>query len=357
MDSSKKFYLLAEIAGWDCHKYIEDYGNKLKKSEAYRVLTYNIPDVKNFYTKKAKEIVEDYNNLSFEPKTIKDCFILEEKINYLALYSHPEYYINPLAIAPTYIGEINSIGDLKTTFKGKELTINEIIMEDETPIEEKKRELEEVVDDYLYEVQEIVSESIVGAKSQTNAIKKDHSMWLKRYISAFVFDVILFFFLFFFYIYPNELFFNSIYKNDLSEPLTYIHYLYPSATIIKTFLDVLFYSFHSKIYEPINYARRFLYKNSDQVFRDVHKQRDKLVDYINGAISSRIKLINDITSFSILSLSYVDLEKIVNVQQEIQKTRYKKLYAFSTSFTFITLGIFIFSIIVYFISTAFNLAV
>lgn len=354
MDKDKKFYLLAEISGWNCSQYIGDYALKLQKSEAYRILSYNIPETETFYTKKAKEIVSDYKNLSFEPKSIKECFILEEKINYLALFSHPEFYINPLAISTNYVGEISSIGDLIVLFKGKYMTINQIIIEDETPLDEKKIELEKLVDEYYFEAQDLVNESILGAKSQTNEGRADHNWWLKRYLSTFIYDSIIAILLFFFMVFPNNIYLNRSYDYTINNLFIYVEFLFPSVSLIKILFDIIFYSYHAKLYEPINYARRFLKKNSSLIYQDIRKSRDSLVDYLFGALTSRIQLIKDITDFSILSLSYIDLEKVVNISNEIKKTRYQKLLAINTSFFFLSLGVTIFSFVIYILSITFN---
>lgn len=357
MDEDKKFYLLAEISGWNCSNYTEEYGSKIQNSSSYRTLKYNIPEAEGVFTQDAKELIENYNNLDFNPSTIKECFLLEEKVNYLALHSDPRFYINPFSIVPNYIGSISSIGDLALSINGKDTTINEIIFDDNITIEDKKKVVEEKVDYYLYDFEQLVSEAIGNAKSRTNQERKTQNKFFKRTVMKFFLDIFLVTFLLFVFTFPNNLFFSNLYNNDYTKLLTYVSYIYPIMCFITLIIDVSFYSYRARIYEPINYARRFLKKNSDLLFQSLKKQKEKLLDYIFGAIQARIELINDLSDFSILSSSYVSLDKIVNIEKEVKKLKYRRLSDISTSLSYASIGVLIITMVVYFISLSINLVI
>ena len=357
MDDNKKFYLLAELSGWDCSKYIEGFSDKIKNSNAYRVLKYNMSDVEDIYTQNAYDLIEEYNKLNFELKTIKECYLLEEKVNYLALHSDPRFYINPFSINPNYIGSINSIGELAIPFKGGEKTINEIILDDDTPIEEKKKEVENQVDYYLFDFEQLVNRTILNTKSKTNEERSSQNKFRRRAIIKFIIDVALVVFLVILFCFPNNLFFSNLYNRDYSKILTYVSYIYPATTLLALIVDVIFYSYRARIYEPINYARRFLKKNNDLLLQSIRKRKEELLDYIFGAIKSRIKLINDLCDYSMLSSSYVSLDKIVNIEKEVKQLKFKKLSDLSYSISFVSISVLLFSVVIYVISYSINLVI
>lgn len=357
MDENKKFYLLAELSGWDCYKYASNYGEKIKNSSAYQVLKYNMDDVIDVYTQNAEDLKKEFANLNFDTQTIKECFLLEEKVNYLALHSDPRFYINPFSIVPNYVGSINSIGDLVIPFKGGEKTINEIILDEVTPIEEKKKEVENQVDYYLFDFEQLVSKAIFNTKTKTDEDKSTQVKFLRRAITKFVIDVLMIIFLIILFCYPNNLFFSNLYNKDFSKILTYISYIYPSTCLLAITIDVIFYSYRARIYEPINYARRFLKKNNELLFQSIRKKKEELLDYIFGAIKNRIKLINDLCDYSMLSSSYVNLDEIVNIKKEIKNTRFKRLSDLSNSMSYLSISVLLFSVIVYVISISINLVI
>ena len=357
MDDNKKFYLLAELSGWDCSKYIADYGEKIKNSNAYRVLKYNMADVEDIYTQNAYDLKKEYEGLNFNVNSIKECYLLEEKVNYLALHSDPRFYINPFSINPNYIGSINSLGDLMIPFKGEEKTINEIILDNETPIDEKKKEVENQVDYYLYDFENLVTKTILNTKSKTNEERVSQNKFIRRAIIKLIIDFSMVFFLVILYCFPNNLFFSNLYDRDYSKILTYISIIYPIITLLALLIDTIFYSYRSRIYEPINYARRFLKKNNELLFQSIRKRKEDLLDYIFGAIKNRIKLINDLCDYSMLSSSYVSLEKIVNIEKEIKQLKYKRLSDISNSMSYVSISALVFSIVIYVVSYSINLVI
>ena len=139
MKDELRFKLFSEIVGNDERNSIKNYDSILKGSEAYKILSYNIIDARKSRTRKAKALVYSFDNLTFKPKDVKNAFKLEIMLNYLALHSFPEYYLNPLAISPNYQGEVNSIGDLYIDYPKGDRTINSIIESQEETLSEKKK--------------------------------------------------------------------------------------------------------------------------------------------------------------------------------------------------------------------------
>jgi hypothetical protein len=356
MENRLKFYLLAEESGWDCSAYAFKDGPKIRDSGSYRVLSYNVIEARKHLSSKAQAIAKAYDNLRFEPKTLEEAFIIENTVNYLALNSFPEYYLNPLAIDPNYAGEVTTLGDLIFDYRGKEKTLNEIILDEgETP-EVKKEEVNRKLDYYLTDMNRIVSASLLVIEGKT----ADEKSFRKATV-AVVFEIIgfvlLHFLLAFLFLYPSETFRFYLFHPDPSRFLTYIGFLYPALLFFYDLSAVTFHSYQAKISEPYNYARRFLRRNAGKVFEDIKDGKERLSDYIAGAINSRIVLKNDIRDFSKLSSSYVDFKAVLNVSSLKEKRLYRFLSALdATAMTLAGIMGFV-SLIVYILSIAFATAI
>ena len=328
MKEELKFYLLAEEGGWDCSQYAFQYKNTLFQSDAYKVLQVNVLQAKNHLSKKAMDIVKGYESLSQEPQTLRDVFIEETTLNYLALHSFSEYYLNPLAINPNYSGELTTLGELIYTIQGKDMSINEIIADETIPLENKKREIKEQCDGYLRDMNQLVYRSLNII--QKRAFSKDDS---KKSGVIAILDAIIFgvlnFILAFLFLYPFFPFRNVIYHPDPSKAMTYLCYLEPIIIFLYDLFFILFHGYRCNISEPYNYARRFLKKNTKRVFQDLEKGRDDLYNYLCGAINNRILLKGDIKDFSKLSSSYVDFDKVVNVSELKNRKMYRVLHSLS----------------------------
>lgn len=353
MDSTLKFYLLAEESGWDCSPYAFNYFPKLFTSSAYEILSVNVLSARNELGKRAKEICTQYDTILREPKTLHDVFVTEVKINYLALHSFPEYYLNPFTISPTYHGDVSSIGELIFTLKGEEMSLNEIIENQEIPLDTKKEEVNKQLDIYLDEINDLVNSSI---KSIDRSSKKETKKSSDIYTS--IFSILGFALLNLlvasFFLYPSEPFRQALYELNPNYSLSYLAFLCPMITFIYDIVFITFQAYKSKIAEPYNYAKRFLKKNSKRVFDQILKTKDELYNYICGAINNRLILQDDIKDFSCLSNAYVNFDKILTVNKLKRSNTYRILLSLTTGFgtiagitTIITLVIYIISAIIH----------
>lgn len=323
MDSSLSFYLLAEEGGWDCSSYAFDYRKNILSSNAYHILQINVLECRKHPNGAAKRIVKDFEELYLQPLTIKDTFILETQINYLALHSFPAYYLNPLAIDPNYAGEITSIGDLRFTHDGKERTLNEIIEDKKTTPERKRQDIKGKIDFFLVDRNEMVSDSIRELKKQTLPDKSVRKKTFFRFADFFLFLVRNFIGLFCL-LYPNESFRNGMLVPRRENAFSFAGILFYFLLFLFDFSFLSFHSLRSRIWEPYKYARRFLKKNTDQLFQDLSNEKDKLFSYIYSARKNHVQLKNDIKDFSKLSSSYIDFKSI----KEVKKKEKGKFYRF-----------------------------
>ncbi|GEM_PF-847485 len=356
MDNTLKFYLLAEIGGWDTSAYAFKYRSSYSKSKAYQVLSYNVLEAKNHLSKDAQDVVKEFENLKIEPRSLSEAFVLETKINYLALHSFPEYYLNPLAVDPNYNGEITSIGELMININAKDISINELIQDEVIPLEDKKEAVKEKMNKYLDDMDDLVHHSLKTIETRAFTKKKrdgKNVSLVRDIIQQALFFLTHFFFLFTL-AYPNNVYWDAFYNPRPTIAMTYVSYLFPMALFVSDIFFILFHSYRAKISEPYNYARRFLKKNSKKVFDDIQRQSENLYDYICGAINTRLLLQNDIKDFSKLSTSYVDFKQVLNVSSLMEGKTYKTLNSLRNIFTTISWVITMITLIIYIIGAAFK---
>ncbi len=353
MNDELRFKLFREIAGYNEITTCRHYSESLKNSEAYKIISYNIVEARKSKTRKAKSLVFAYDNLNFNVNSVKDIFKLEISINYMALHSFPCYYLNPLAIGPNYIGEINSIGDLYIDFKGKEKSINDIILDDENSLDIKYEQIKNYVNYCQGDMNDIINESLARLKN-TNFSKTENKTDIILGVIEDIFFIIFNFTAFFFLIYPFKDYQALITSFSFSKITSILLILFPLITFLYDLSFIIFHSYKAKIMEPFNYAKRFLKQNEFKIYQDVKNRGEKLYNYLCGAIKARITLKNDITQFSMLSSSFIDYKAILDVENQKKKTLYKSLRNILFSFTLLELAIFILQIIVYIVDIIFS---
>lgn len=331
MDGTLKFYLLAEESGWDCSAYAYQYGQEIKKTIAYQVLSYNVLEARQHLSFKAQDIVFSFDHFKADPLTVKDAFILDTKLNYLALHSFPEFYLNPLAVDPNYSGEVTSLGQLMFDYEGKEVSLNEIILDDKHKPEIKKEAVSAKLDEYLSDMNRLVAHSIRQVQRRAFA-KGENSRFRFRSFVEIADFILINLYLFALMVVPYEPLRETVYAPSSHTATSYMVFLYPLTVIILNLLFVTYHTYKARISEPYNYARQFLRRSPDKIYDAIRKRKDELSDYIYGAINNRIELKNDIRDFSILSSSYIDFKAVIHVSKLREKKAYRILHGLTITF-------------------------
>ena len=356
MEDYLKFYFLAEESGWDCTSYAFAYRNRLLSSGTYQVVSINVMSAKKHLGEKAQQICETFASLDKDAKTLKDVFILENTLNYLALNSFPEYYLNPLAINPRYSGDVTTIGDLIFDIQGQEKSLNEWIVDQSVPLETKKEEISDQLDYYLNDMNRLVTKSMSIIKNRAFSTGDNKKQTIKKTVEG-IFFVLLHIALFTILLYPFEEFQACLYVLDPGKVMTYIWFLFPLSVFFFDIAFMLFHSYKARISEPYNYARRFLKKNVSKVYEDIKDRRDELYAYICGALNNHLLLKNDITDFSKLSSSYVDIEKVISVDELQEKKTYQFFHFLLFLFGTLAYMMAAFTIIIYVIGMVFRTSI
>lgn len=356
MDDTLKFYLLAEESGWDCSTYAFEYGRDIRKSSAYQLFSYNVIEARKHISYRAKAIVKSYESFRPDPLTVQDAFVLDSQLNYLALHSFPEFYINPLSLDPNYQGEVSTIGDLMFEYEGKEVPLNEIILDENHSAEVKKEDVRRQLDTYLKDMNMVVDESQKIIRKRAFSEINDTKGRMYAILEAVLVFLLNLALLVLFCLRRNDIM-QYYYQPDPSIITTYLMFLYPVSVLTADFFFALFHTYKARISEPFNYAKRFLKKNSASVYEDIAEEKERLFDYIAGAINNRITLKNDIHDFSKLSSSYVDFDAVLNVSHLREKKLFKTLHALNFAFLTITSIIGIVFLVVLLLSVIFGIIV
>ncbi len=351
MTGEMKLYLLAELSGWNCTSYAYSYYDYLKNNKAYQILESNINEVKKHISRKAEAIVDAYNEITFQPSNVKECFLIENAINYVALHSFEEYYVNPLTINPNYKGRLLTIGELIFDFKGEERPLNDIILDESYSDELKKEAVYLQLEQYLDDANDLVYSSLENVKNEaTYKIKTSVYKVAFECLLIIIFNVLYAFML----CYPYkdfQYFFTAFESNKVT---SYVVLLFSFFLFAYDLIFTIFHSYKAMILEPYNYAKRFLNKHASKVFDDLYDTKEKLYNYISGAIKEKIVLTNDIKDFSKLSSSYIDFEAVLNASKLKGKKTYKVLRTADLSFLTLTSIIALLSFIIYLVNLIFK---
>lgn len=355
MENSLRFALLSELSGNREYLAVKDYSKVLKASKAYQVLGYNVEEAKKHRSAKAQALVYSYQKISLEPNTVKDAFIMETALNYLALHSYPEYYLNPLAIDPTYHGEISTIGELVIDYKGKEASLNSIILDSHDSMMTKELEVDAYLNDCLSDMNGIVGETLTKLHKRAFQEEQTHKDIVSMAFSS-LFFVLTNLALLFLLCYPFSPFLALFQSRDPGKVMTYVAYLYPLITLLYDFFFVFYHSYKANLSEPYNFARRFSKKNSSSIYQDVLYGKEQLKAYLFTAIETRTPLSNDLTEFSKLSSSSIDFEAIQKVEEQKKSRLFRFLTQMSFSLTILELTIAVVSFLVYVLGLVFKVA-
>lgn len=275
----------------------------------------------------------------------------------MSLHSFPEYYLNPFAVDPNYNGEVTSIGELFIDCMGRSFSFNDLIADETIPIDNKKESIKKKVDDYLEDMQNLVSVSIASLKKEPLFSKQNHKRF-EIFKNIVEFSIMVFSNLFFFFtlIYPLDCYWDCFYNPRWNTMISYTIYLFPSFLFLYDFFFSLFHSYKAKVSQTYQYARRFLKHNSQKVYDDLSKNAVLLENYLFAALDGHISLKNDIKDFSRLSTSYVDLKKVLSIDEIKKQKTYRVFSSLNDIFATIAFVVMSISFIVYIFAAVLKIA-
>lgn len=356
MDSRMKFFLLCELVGWNVTPELKDEKERLEESPARKILEENVKEARKHFSGRAKEVCRSYEKLRIDPKSLYQSFVTETTLDYLALHSFPEYYLNPFAVDPDQECPLDTIGELIVDVQGKEMSINEIILDETIPAPVKKEAVDRKLEGDLADMERIVDDSL-KAIERNRMINKSSSLRTALRILEIVFFVLAQVFLVLLYTLPFEIFFSYVVSPVPTRTMSYVAYGYPALLLLYDLSFVLFHSYRSRVREPYEYAVRFLSRFSESIFESIRETKEKLFDYLCGAINNRIELKGDIKDFSRLKDAYVDFRSVL-LSEEFKKERsYRLLRSLLLTMTTLMALFFVFSVVLYLLGSILQVAI
>ena len=356
MDARMKFFLLAEMVGWNVTPELKKEKERLRNGTAYRILQENVPEARKHFSGKAREVCRSFEMLRIDPKSLYQDFITETSLDYLALHSFPEYYLNPFAIDPDDDCPLDTIGELIVDVEGKEYTINEIILNQTIPSQVKKDAIDRKLEEDLADMNRIVGDSL-KVITRNQRLGKGFGLRTLLQVAEILLFLTLHVFLLVLFTQRFEIFFSLIASPSPLRAMSYVGYGYPLLLLLYDLSFVLFHSYHARVREPYDYAKRFLSRSSESLFESIRETKEGLYDYLCGAINNRIELKGDIKDFSRLKDSYVDFRSVLLSEEFKKKRSYRLLRSLLLTLSTLMVLFFVFSVVVYVLGISLQVAI
>lgn len=289
MREEDKLLLLAEIIGVDTSKYVTKYIEELRSSNVFLELCKNVHRARNVDSYKAQLLIDEFETIDFNSvKTLKECFILRARINYLLTTSLESNYINPFF----YNEEsdlIEKVGEIVVNFDSKKYTLNDMILDERYTTNYK---IDYVKDCYLEWRKEVV-EKVVNPLIEVHAHEKeipdvkifDYKMLLIT-ISLIICNLIFIFLPFV----PSNFIKNLYQQNANNLSIQIIFNIYIIVLFINDIILVMVLFLKNKKNGKIIYSKNMI-KNSYKIIKKVDKKCELFYAYLLRSLSDN-KLLN-----------------------------------------------------------------
>lgn len=170
MNPREKILLLSEMFEVDVSKHIQAVLSEIENSEHYKQLVINVEMASKYQVPYTEKFLKEYEELSINKITsIKDAFIARAKVDYLYQISQPKYFINPIMFNPMEMNtSITMIGELPCYYHNKEMTIDELITNEEISNKDKIKVTNEITKKWAEDAQEIIIDKVNFLISKRN---------------------------------------------------------------------------------------------------------------------------------------------------------------------------------------------
>lgn len=289
MREEDKLLLLAEIIGVDTSKYVTKYIEELRSSNVFLELCKNVHRARNVDSYKAQLLIDEFETIDFNSvKTLKECFILRARINYLLTTSLESNYINPFF----YNEEsdlIEKVGEIVVNFDSKKYTLNDMILDERYTTNYK---IDYVKDCYLEWRKEVV-EKVVNPLIEVHAHEKDiPDVKIFDYkITLIMSGLIICNLVFIFMPFVPSHFIRSLYRQSANNLFIQIMFnIFISLLFINDIILIIVLFFKNKKNGKIIYAKNMI-KNSYKIIKKVDKKCELFYAYLLKSLGDN-KLLN-----------------------------------------------------------------
>lgn len=348
MNNIDKAIYLASKIGANFANFDTTYIQDILTSKEYKILLDNIKWTKNFNTQKAINLQDDFKALNYDIKNIEESIILSSRVNYLALVSFENYYLNPF-MKTNFKVRTNSIGDLMLLYDGKLASINDVILDTNHTDNYKMKILSNKCNEYA---SEIISKNSFDL-SLTNSNKGIKNFIRKTYfinilkcifsLAAFIASLLVF-------ILDNEVLKEYISYHNESNIYTYTISLFLIGTYLSVFFLLINLCYISNFFYPYFYFKHELKTKINKNVKKILKSSADLTYYLLIAVKEKKILKDDINSFNTDIISNDEFVNYANMYTFKEKHTYSALvYLYLLSNLIMLVGLVI-SLVIYFVS-------
>jgi hypothetical protein len=349
MNNVDKTILLAEKFGADTSLFTSSYVENIIKSPEFVALTKNVSHASEFHTKKALDLVEDYKSINYDVHSFEEAVILSSRVNYLFTVSSESYYLNPLEMLP-FPTEIQSLGELRCPYGGEDRTFNEIIADENHPLNFKARAIAGKCEYWRTEFSEIISGNYQKTKDNQGiaAEIKRASIWvLIDFVCALSAVLASLYSLL-----TNRTILRSVWAS-FNQGLFWDWgiVLFAAFAFLLLFSWVLVFARQDRLFSPYRFFKRYGQKGENRVHEKVALSAQRLADYIFAACKEKRQLKgHDITAFNTGVTLYKEIDAyraMYNYRQDPRLNFFKALFRFFLTMTILAA---VYCLVVYFVS-------
>jgi hypothetical protein len=296
MNNVDKTILLAESFGADTSLFTSSYVDNIVKSAEYKGLVENVSWAQKFQVKKSIALIDDFKSINYRCLTFEDAVILASRVNYLYSVSSEAYYLNPLAVLD-FTPKTKSVGELMCQYNGNLVSFNDIIADQDHPLNYKARAIAGQCESYRQEMIEKISFNYSKTGNNKYISSRIRAInWQLGFMGLVAFAA----FLGSIYVMISR---RSVFKSFVSSfsVTSFVHWGILACLIGAVLLCVswiLAFARDTSLFAPYYYFRRFGKSKEGKIYEKISHKAQQLAEYIFAACQAHKPLADDIGAFA-----------------------------------------------------------
>lgn len=316
MREEDKVLLFSEIFGVDTSLYVEKYIEELRSSDMFLKLCENIVLLRKKDCLRNRLIIEQFELIDFtKVKTMKDYFKLYAHICFLYDESENVAKINPLFYDKN-IDKIEKLGEVNIEFDGRDITLNDMILDERYTMTYKIEAIKQIYLDYRREVKELLIIPFANIMGNQDVIKKDVSYRYKIYALLFV-GILMNVIMIILPLFPSTLL-RTLYSGQLDIPV--IRYSFYSVLGTLAILDLaLIMMFNVSLYKYRLFLRSYkVVSESYKIMDHIDKKCEDLYKIILKSINERKIIERKLQSVAFDYLEFKNVVYLIKISENYQ---------------------------------------
>lgn len=343
MDTKVRNLLLMEKDGFDCSEQAKSLGGILSRSALYTSALDRLNRAaQNALTKRVVNSYTALRDMNFDCSSIEEYVEKEALVARLAVFSLPQWWVNPLNPFKGARGAMNSVGQLFADDDGH--TFDSVITDPDLCDAERLNIVAKRVDLYHREMAEY-ADGILARYRATKSYRgggKGIAFYLEIVLmilaSVFIFLVLMI---------PSSRVQSAFFHPRVDLFQTWAIFLPLGTTIFYDLMFVIYTCITLNRNRASDYAAKFADKRSKRYMEHLDEATALLLDDLVHAIHEHSPLANDISKYSSILGADLDIDSLVDEQKRRDRkplTLLKAVFFFST---YLCLFTCLFSLIVF----------